>query len=77
MQRYWSGNGKNSHKNPNLELFNLHLSELILEVEGIKLRAERNDIGAIKEHLERMNAVLLEIMDARMGLAEKCANITN
>jgi hypothetical protein len=67
----------NLQKSPNLELFNLHLSELILEVEGIKLRAERNDIDAIKEHLDRMNAVLLEIMDGRMGLAEKCANIIN
>ena len=64
-------------KSPHLELFNQRLSELILEVEGIKLRAERNDIGRIKEHLDRMNAMLLEIMDARMDLAETCRNITN
>ena len=64
-------------KSPNLETFNQHLSELILEVEGIKLRAERNDIPGIKEHLARMNAILFEIMDARMDLAEMCRNITN
>lgn len=66
-----------SHNATHLELFNQHLSELILEVEGIKLRAERSDIGGITEHLERMNALLLEIMDAKMDLAEACRNITN
>jgi hypothetical protein len=64
-------------RQPNLEVFNQNMSELILEVEGIKLRAERNDIEGIKEHLERMNAILLEIMDKRMDLAESCGNITN
>jgi len=61
----------------NLELFNQHLSDLVLEIEGIKIRAERNDIAVIKDHLERMNAILLEIMDAKMGLAETCRNIAN
>lgn len=75
---YWSGMEKTHlQKSTNLGLFNLHLSELILEVEGIKIRAERNDIGGIKAHLERMNALLSEIMDARMDLAERCANIAN
>ena len=64
-------------KSPNLEFFTQYVSELILEVEGIKLRAERSDIAGIKEHLERMNAILLEIMDTRMDLAEKCCNIIN
>lgn len=66
-----------SQKNPSFAKFNQHLSELILEVEGIKLRAEKNDIEGIKEHLERMNAILLEFMDARMDLVEKCRNIAN
>ena len=61
----------------NIELFNQHLSDLIMELEGIKLRTERSDFGAIKEHIERMDAVLFEIMDARMDLAEKCNNISN
>jgi len=61
----------------NLELFNQHLSDLVLEIEGIKIRAERNDIAGIKEHLERMNAIHLEIMDAKMDLAETCRDITN
>lgn len=64
-------------KSNSLEIFNLHLSDLILEVEGIKIRAERNDIEGIKEYLQRMNAILLEIMNAKLDLAEKCNNITN
>jgi len=64
-------------QSPNYSKFNQHLSELILEVEGIKLRAEKNDMGGIKEHLDRMNAILLEFMDARMDLVEKCRNIAN
>ena len=66
-----------SRKIPNLEIFNQHLSELILEVEGIKLKSIRNDIEGIQDHIGRMNTVLVEIMDARMDLADKCNNIKN
>jgi len=61
----------------NVELFNQHLSDMIMELEGIKLRAEKSDFGAIKSHLERMDTILLEIMDARMDFVEKCKNISN
>jgi len=77
-KKYWSGMEKiHLQKSPNVELFTQYISELVLEVEGIKLRAERNDMSGIKEHLERMNAILMEIMDTRMDLAEKCSNIAN
>jgi len=68
---------ENTLRKSSTEVFNQHLSELILEVEGIKLRAEKSDVDGIKDHLERMNAILLEIMDARMDMAEKYHNVKN
>jgi len=64
-------------KSTSLKIFNRHLSELILEVEGIKLKALRNDIDGIEEHIERMNALLLEITDARMNIPEKYGKFMN
>lgn len=61
----------------NLELFDKHISDLVLEVEGIKQKALRNNLSEISEYIARMDAIFLEIMDAKLDLAEKCRTIQN
>ncbi len=59
------------------ELFTQYLSDITLEVEGIKIKSDRNDIQGINEHVARINSALLGIMDTKLDLAEKCNNISN
>lgn len=59
------------------ELFTEYLSDITLEVEGIKVKAQRNDIEGIKEHLARISSALLAIMDAKLDLAEICHDTKN
>ena len=59
------------------ELFTQYLSDITLEVEGIKVKAIRNDIQGIMEHISRINSSLLGIMDAKLELAERCERIRN
>jgi hypothetical protein len=59
------------------ELFTQYLSDIILEVEGIKVKSDRNDIQGINEHVARINMALSAIMDAKLDLAEQCNNISN
>jgi hypothetical protein len=58
------------------EMFTEYLSDITLEVEGIKVKSMNNDIQGINEHVARINAALLGIVDAKLDLAEKC-NIGN
>jgi hypothetical protein len=59
------------------ELFTQYLSDITLEVEGIKVKSMRDDIRGINEHVERINSALLGIMDAKLELAERCSSISN
>jgi hypothetical protein len=59
------------------DLFTQYLSDITLEVEGIKVKSMRNDIQGINEHVERINSALLGIMDAKLELAERCNTISN
>jgi hypothetical protein len=61
----------------NLELFDKYISDLVLEVEGIKIKALRNNLHEITEYIARMDSIFLEIMDAKLDLAEKCRTIRN
>lgn len=54
------------------EMFTEYLSDITLEVEGIKVKSMNNDIQGINEHVARINAALLGIVDAKLDLAEKC-----
>jgi hypothetical protein len=56
------------------DLFTQYLSDITLEVEGIKVKGMRNDIN---EHVARINSALLGIMDAKLELAERCNTISN
>ena len=58
-------------------MFTQYLSDITLEVEGIKVKAIRNDIQGIMEHISRINSSLLGIMDAKLELAERCERIRN
>jgi hypothetical protein len=53
------------------ELFTQYLSDITLEVEGIKIKSVKNDMKGINEHISRINSALLGIMDAKLELAEK------
>ncbi|TSA17242.1 MAG: hypothetical protein D4R72_05245 [Nitrosopumilales archaeon] len=59
------------------ELFTQYISDITLEVEGIKVKSMRSDIQGINGHVERINSALLGIMDAKLELAERCASISN
>ncbi len=59
------------------ELFTQYLSDITLEVEGIKVKSMKNDIRGIDEHVSRINSALLDIMDAKLELAERCNSISN
>ena len=63
-------------RNTYADLFTQYLSDIIIEVEGIKIKADRNDIKGINEHIARINSALMGIMDTKLDLAEKC-NISN
>ncbi len=64
-------------RNTYADLFTQYLSDITIEVEGIKIKAERNDIKGINKHVARINSALVGIMDAKLDLAEKCNNINN
>jgi len=53
------------------EAFTEYLADITLEVEAIKLRSLRNDIGGINEHLARIENALWDITNAKLALAEK------
>jgi hypothetical protein len=59
------------------ELFTQYISDITLEVEGIKVKSMRNDIQGINEHVKRINSALLGIMDAKLELAERCDSVSN
>jgi hypothetical protein len=59
------------------ELFTQYLSDITLEVEGIKVKSMRDDIQGINEHVARINSALLGIMDAKLELAERYNTISN
>ena len=59
------------------ELFTQYLSDITLEVEGIKVKNMRHDIREINEHIERINSALLGIMDAKLELAERYNAVSN
>jgi hypothetical protein len=61
----------------NLELFDQNISDLVLELEGIKQKALRNNVEGIAEHIARMDSIFMEVMDAKLDLAEKCRTISN
>jgi hypothetical protein len=58
-------------------LFNEHLSDIVIEIEGLKLKAMRNDIEGINDHLVRINNFILGIMETQLVLAEKSRNHLN
>lgn len=53
------------------ELFTEYLSDITLEIEGMKISALRNDIDRIKVHIERINNAVLAIMDTKLDMAER------
>ena len=59
------------------ELFTQYISDITLEVEGIKVKNMKNDIQGINEHIDRINSALLGIVDAKLELAERCNTIAN
>lgn len=59
------------------ELFTQYISDITLEVEGIKVKSMRNDIEGINEHVARINSALMGITDAKLELAERCVSNTN
>lgn len=59
------------------ELFTQYLSDITIEVEGIKVKSMRDDIQGINEHIARINSALFGIMEAKLELAERCNTISN
>ncbi len=53
------------------ELFTQYISDMTIEVEGIKIKSMRNDFQGINENLARINSAIMGIMDAILDLAEK------
>ena len=52
------------------DMFNQHISDLVLEVESIKGYAARNNMEQVLEHAVQINSILLEIMDIKLEVAE-------
>ena len=56
------------------ELFTQLLSDIVLEMEGMKTKVMKNDIQGINDHVERINISLNDIMETKLELAETHAN---
>lgn len=74
MTRKISGNEKGISFT---ELFTQYISDITLEVEGIKVKSMRDDIQGINTHIARINSALLGIMDAKLELVERYSDTSN
>ena len=69
---------ENNQRTPTYaELFTEYLSDITLEVEGIKVKAIRDDTEGIMEHVTKINNALLSIIDTKLSLAEECQRLSN
>jgi hypothetical protein len=59
------------------ELFIQHLTDIMLEVKGIKVKAAKNDLDGINEHTTKIKSALLAIMDIEFERATYCSNFSN
>ena len=56
------------------EAFEEYISDIALEVEGIRLKMFWKEMDGIDTRIERINNALLGIMDAKMSLAKNSNN---
>lgn len=56
------------------EAFEEYISDIALEVEGIRLKMFWKEMDGINTRIDRINNALLGIMDAKMSLAKNSNN---
>ncbi len=56
------------------DMFAEYISDITLEVEGIKLKMFWKEMDGVNTRLERINSALLGIMDAKIALAKNSNN---
>lgn len=52
------------------ELFNEYLSDITLEIEGLIVKASKNDIDGMMDHWARIHNYLLEIKYTQLDISE-------
>ncbi len=58
-------------------LFMQYLSDIMLEVKEIKVKAKKNDIEGINKHTAKIKSFLLAMMDSEFERAVYCNNFSN
>ena len=56
------------------ETFSEYISDIALEVEGIRLKMFWKEMDGVNTRLDRINSALLGIMDAKLALAKNSNN---